>query len=170
MRDGMRITEAVFPHQAEPVREIFREYAASLDIDLCFQDFAAELAGLPGKYASPQGCVLLADDAGRIRGCVAMRPLEAGICEMKRLYVSPAARGVALGRRLAEAICARAVAAGHRRMRLDTLETMTAARALYAAMGFEPIPAYVFNPLPGACYLEIDLGAWQARFRPPAAP
>jgi ribosomal protein S18 acetylase RimI-like enzyme len=149
---------ARFPEQIEIVRTIFREYAESLGFDLGFQQFDAELAGLPGKFATPRGCVLLAsDDDGEIVGCVAMRPLDETICEMKRLYVRPTGRGLHVGRQLAMRICAAAQQAGYQRMRLDTLPTMHAALGLYASLGFEPIDAYVFNPIPGAIFLECDL-------------
>ena len=153
---------ARFPAQLEVVRTIFREYAESLGIDLGFQQFDDELASLPGKFAAPRGRVLLAsndaaDDANRIVGCVAMRPIDDTTCEMKRLYVRPAGRGLHVGRELATRICATAQEAGYHRMRLDTLPTMQAALGLYASLGFEPIDAYVFNPIPGAIFLECDL-------------
>jgi ribosomal protein S18 acetylase RimI-like enzyme len=151
------IRPARFPQDLESVRAIFREYADSLGFDLCFQGFESELAGLPGKYAEPQGRVLLAEDDGQIAGCVAMRPLDDSACEMKRLYVRPAGRGRHLGRRLATAICGQAKEAGYQRMRLDTLASMHAAQALYRSLGFRPIAAYVFNPLEGATYMELEL-------------
>jgi ribosomal protein S18 acetylase RimI-like enzyme len=153
------ITEAQFPTETDLVREIFREYAAGLGVDLCFQDFEAELAALPGKYAPPQGRLLLARRDGDVAGCVALRPQAGDVCEMKRLYVRPAARGLGLGRRLAEAACAAAREAGYARIRLDTLPDMAAAQSMYASMGFRPIPAYVFNPVAGVRYLERDLAA-----------
>ena len=151
------IREASFPEHTEALREIFQEYSESIGVDLCFQNFAEELATLPGKYAAPAGRVLLAWSQGALVGCVAMRPAGEGICEMKRLYVRPSGRGQGLGRRLAEAICAAARDAGYQRICLDTLPTMTEAQQIYRSMGFEQIPAYVFNPHEGTRYLELDL-------------
>lgn len=151
------IRAARFPEDADVVRAVFREYAEGLGIDLGFQDFEAELAGLPGKYAAPGGCVLLAADGDAVLGCVALRPSGPGAAEMKRLYVRPAGRGLKLGRRLAEAVCEAARQAGYARIRLDTLPDMVAARAVYASMGFVPTAPYVFNPIEGAIFLERGL-------------
>jgi len=139
------------------VRQLFREYAQSLDIDLCFQNFEEELAALPGKYAPPQGRLLLAWDGDLVLGCVALRPIDAETCEMKRLYVKPQARGARLGRQLAERICHEARQAGYRRICLDTLSTMTTALQLYESLGFKEIGPYVFNPVDGAIFLGLEL-------------
>ena len=138
-------------------RTLFEEYAASLGVDLEFQGFRAELAALPGAYAPPGGRLLLARVDGQAAGCVEVRPIDPGTCEMKQLYVRPAHRGTGLGRQLAEAAVREAAAAGYRAIRLDTLEAMTAARALYRALGFREIEPYRHNPVPGTEYLELSL-------------
>lgn len=153
----IEIRPAEFPRHLDIVRGLFSDYATALGVSLDFQDFDAELAGLPGDYSPPQGRLLLAWRAQEAIGCVALRPLEQGVCEMKRLYLKPAARQAGLGKQLAQRICAEARAAGYDRMRLDTLSTMTAALRLYQSLGFRPIPAYYYNPIPGAVYLELDL-------------
>jgi putative acetyltransferase len=145
----------------EPAREILREYGLSLAIDLCFQNFDAELALLPGEYASPRGKMLLALVGDALAGCAALRPLAdvdyANACEMKRLYVRPAFRRFGLGRVLAEALIDEARKLGYSVMLLDTLDEMESARELYSTLGFEEIAPYYFNPIPGAHYLKADL-------------
>jgi ribosomal protein S18 acetylase RimI-like enzyme len=136
-----------------------REYADQLGVDLSFQDFERELSGLPGAYAPPRGRLLLAHHDGAIVGCGALRPLDDETCEMKRLYVQPAARGHGLARALATRLIDDARTIGYARMRLDTLGTMTEALALYRSLGFVEIPAYRYNPEPGTRYLELTLRA-----------
>ena len=140
---------------------VFREYAISLDFDLCFQDFEGEIANLPGDYATPRGALLLAHVDGAIAGCCALRPLDSSdyvnAAEMKRLYVRPAFRGLGLGRQLAEAILDAARMAGYDSVLLDTLNDMEIARAMYEELGFKEIPPYYHNPLAGAHYLKVDL-------------
>lgn len=140
------------------VRTLFREYADGLGVDLAFQDFEAELARLPGKYAPPAGRLLLAWKGEEAVGCVALRPIGCDkVCEMKRLYVRPHTRGEKLGRRLVERICQEAREAGYTQIRLDTLPTMTTAASLYSTLGFKAIEPYVFNPIPGAMFLALEL-------------
>lgn len=149
------------PVLLEATRDIFREYAAQLGVDLCFQNFDEELATLPGDYAAPQGCLLLAMLDGEVAGCCALRPLDnvdyPNASEMKRLYVRQAHRRSGLGRQLAEAILDAARVAGYRSVLLDTLSDMEAARALYDDLGFKDIPPYYHNPIAGAHYLKADL-------------
>ena len=145
----------------EPVRELLREYARSLDVDLCFQNFEEELQTLPGEYAAPAGQLLLAYVGQALAGCGALRALPdvdyANACEMKRLYVRPAFRRFGLGRQLAEALLDEARRAGYSVMLLDTLDDMESARELYTTLGFVEIAPYYFNPIPGAHYLKAEL-------------
>jgi putative acetyltransferase len=151
------IIPAATPADVEQARRLFREYETSLGIDLCFQGFEQELTELPGKYAPPRGRLLLAlDDAAPI-GCVALRPLDDSVCEMKRLYVRPSARGTRLGLLLAETIIGEARGIGYERMRLDTLPTMREAIRLYRALGFFEIAPYYENPVVGALFMERPL-------------
>lgn len=153
----IEIRDAEMPREVDEVRKLFREYADSLNTDLCFQNFEAELASLPGKYEPPKGRLLLAWSGAEAVGCIALRPLDVDACEMKRLYVQPRMRGEKLGRRLVERICQEARFAGYSRICLDTLPTMATAIQLYADMGFKPIEPYVYNPVPGAMFLALDL-------------
>ncbi|WP_437779298.1 GNAT family N-acetyltransferase [Sorangium sp. So ce1097] len=153
----VEIEYACSTEQIEQVRALFLEYQASLDVDLCFQGFASELAGLPGSYTPPSGRLLLATVDGIPRGCAALRAITPETCEMKRLYVQPARRGVGLGRVLAERVLDEARAIGYRRICLDTLPSMTRAAAMYRALGFEEIAPYVHNPVPGTRYMARSL-------------
>jgi ribosomal protein S18 acetylase RimI-like enzyme len=145
------IREVRSPQELAAVRELFREYAGSLGFDLSFQDFERELADPLAAYDA----ILLAPE----RGCVALRDLGDGVCEMKRLYVRSAARSSGLGRALAEAVIEEARRRGFRRMRLDTVPSMADAQRLYERLGFREIEPYRFNPIPGTRYLELELGA-----------
>jgi putative acetyltransferase len=152
------IIHAATAQDMDDIRALFQEYADMLGVELCFQGFAQELATLPGKYAPPHGCLLLAKDGEKAVGCVALRPMdEAGVCEMKRLYVQPSQRGSGLGRRLAVLILEEARQRGYAKMRLDTLAKLKAAIQLYRDMGFVEIPEYYRNPLPGVVYMELEL-------------
>jgi carbonic anhydrase len=140
------------------VRRLFRAYADWLAVDLCFQGFERELADLPGAYAPPGGRLLVARVGGEVAGCVGLRPLEPGVCEMKRLWVEPGFAGHGIGRALAEAIVEAARTIGYERMRLDTIPgRMPAAQRLYASLGFQEIPPYYDNPLAGVVMLELTL-------------
>ncbi len=154
---GTRISPAGRTEQIEQVRRLFREYAEATGACECFQGFAREVANLPGPYGLPTGQLMLAELDGCSAGCVALRKLDDGISEMKRLYVRPAFRGRNLGRQLAEAIIKEARRIGYRAMRLDTLPSMVAARALYQSLGFRAIPRYNNNPAAGVIYLELRL-------------
>jgi len=144
----------------EAVRTLFREYAASLDFGLDYQDFDGELAALPGKYAPPAGALLLATVGGEAAGCGALRELAPGIAEMKRLYVRHAFRALGLGRALTLRLIDEARSRGHRRLRLDTVDaSMARALALYRALGFVEIAPYYPSPIPGTVFLELDLEA-----------
>jgi len=148
----VEIFRAQTADQIETVRTLFREYEKFLAVDLCFQDFENELASLPGKYAPPEGALLLAMDADRAAGCVAVRKTSDGICEMKRLFVRPEFRGRGLGRLLGTQIIKEAQALGYSRMQLDTLDRLKEAVQLYRSLGFVEIPAYYSNPLAGVLY------------------
>jgi len=154
----LTLAQAESPAQIAQARELFLEYAQSLGFSLCFQNFDHELAGLPGDYAPPDGRLLLAEYEGQLAGCVALHELEAGICEMKRLYLRPRFRSKGLGRVLAERIIAEARTIGYQRMRLDTVEpVMKDAVAVYRKLGFKEIAPYRANPIAGAMYMELEL-------------
>jgi len=156
---GYAIRLAAGQADTDAARALLREYAAWLQEDLCFQGFAEELVTLPGKYAAPDGRLFLACHDTLPVGCVALRRFDAGTGEVKRLYVQPAHRGHGLGQALAEAVIDAARAIGYRRLVLDTLERMTAARSLYAAAGFGEIPSYYETPLAGTRFMALALRA-----------
>jgi putative acetyltransferase len=153
------IREAESPEDIAVVKRLFTEYAESLGIDLCFQGFEKELAELPGAYARESGRLLLAEIDGDAVGCVALRRLSDGICEMKRLYVNPNLRGLRIGRLLVNEIIARGRRIGYERMRLDTMPSMQTAIGMYRSLGFVEIEPYCNNPIPGALFLELRLNA-----------
>jgi putative acetyltransferase len=149
--------QALFPQDADGLIAIWREYIAFPSVDLSFQDNESEFATLPGKYAPPEGCVLLAWAGNRIVGCIAMRRIDAQICEMKRLYVRPEGKGEGLGRKLAERLIIEARAAGYSEMRLDVLPEFEAARHIYATLGFVSAEPVSQNPIPGTAFLGLPL-------------
>ena len=153
----LSIVDAMVFDDGLTIRRLFEEYADSLGIDLCFQGFAEELAGLPGDYAPPRGRLLLALEDRETAGCVALRPLEPTVCEMKRLYVRPAYRAQGIGRILVSHLIEEARQAGYEHLRLDTLPSMTDAQALYRRLGFQEIAPYYKNPIEGAVFLELQL-------------
>jgi len=163
------IRHASGPEDVAAARRMFEEYAAWLAEDLCFQGFAEELATLPGRYAPPRGCLLLAGEPDDAFGCVALRPLcdspRGPVGEVKRLYVQPRARGRGWGRRLAQDVIEKARAAGYAELKLDTLERMTGARRLYESLGFVRCDPYCHNPLGAPVYMALDLRASQAAQR-----
>ena len=155
---GLAVAQAESPTQIAQARELFLEYAQSLGFSLCFQNFDHELAGLPGDYAPPNGCLLLAKYEDQLAGCVALHKLDSHTCEMKRLYLRPQFRGKRLGRALADQIIVAARQIGYQRMRLDTVEpVMKDAVAMYRKIGFREIEPYRSNPIAGALYMELQL-------------
>ena len=153
----LTITAVCGPDELPSIRALFREYADALGFDLGFQDFETELATLPGEYSPPGGVLLLASNAGVAVGCVALRRLEEGTCEMKRLYVRPGCRGSGLGRRLAQAVIVEARRLGYQHMRLDTVPSMKQAIELYRSLGFVQVAPYRHNPIEGALFLGLSL-------------
>lgn len=153
----LHISQATTPEHMDIVRILLHEYQALLGVDLCFQGFQAELAGLPGDYAPPNGRLMLAMHAGNPVGCVALRPAGGPRCEMKRLFVRPGARGLGVGKSLVSLILAEAQAIGYSELVLDTLPMMVEAQRLYEMFGFREIAAYCQNPVPGTRYLGKSL-------------
>lgn len=153
----VRIVHAHTPQHFETIRRLFLQYAESLGFGLEFQNFEQELESLPGDYAAPHGCLLIAEDSGNWAGCAALRSLEDDICEMKRLYVVPEYRCLGVGKTLAQTVIKEARTRGYKKMRLDTVESMHAARALYTSLGFYPIASYRYNPIDGVSYMELKL-------------
>ena len=155
----MHIFQANTQEDIENARALFEEYAAGLGISLCFQNFDRELANLPGDYAPPDGRLLLAEEGDQLAGCIALRKLEPGVCEMKRLFLRPAYRGKGLGRVLVDSIIDEARRLGYTHMRLDTLPgRMDQAIALYQSIGFVEIEPYYKNPVPDAKFMQLELG------------
>lgn len=153
----LSVVKAIEEYQYKQVRELFLEYVDSLDIDLSFQNIITELQNIPGEYAPPEGCILLAIYEEQIAGCVALRKINENVCEMKRLYVKPDFKGKGVGRELALSIIEEAKNCGYHFMRLDTLPTMIQAISLYRSLGFYSIEPYRFNPIEGTVYMELQL-------------
>jgi putative acetyltransferase len=153
----IQVVEAHAGKNLQKARTLFEEYATSLGISLDFQGFDEELATLPGSYAPPEGCLLIALWQGHVAGCVALRKLHDGICEMKRLYTRPSFRGLKVGRALAEAVIKQARDLGYARMRLDTLPSMDRAKTMYASLGFREIEPYRYNPIENTAFMELTL-------------
>ena len=153
----IEIKPAIFPEDQEHVVAIFREYVASPSVSLDFQDYEAEFASLPGKYAPPEGRLLLAWKDGAVIGCAALRKVDESLCEMKRVYIRSTARGEGLGRRLIESILAEAREAGYTRICLDVLPEFVAAQGIYQSLGFQSAPPITFNPVPGTKFLGLDI-------------
>ncbi len=155
--DNLKVILVETNEQIDSIRLLFLEYAKSLNFDLCFQSFDEELAGLPGDYDEPDGRLLLAMVDEKVAGCVGLRRVADGVCEMKRLWVRPEFRGKKIGRKLADEIISEARRIGYKIMKLDTIDTMKEAITMYQSMGFSEISAYRYNPIEGAKYMELKL-------------
>lgn len=155
--EPLSIEVACAPEQIQAVRQLFLEYGKARNFDTALGDFSAELAGLPGKYAQPEGCLLLATYKGEATGCIAYRKIEEGICEIKRMYVSPLFRGNGIGKKLVEKLIGMAAQANYRFIRLDSHPSMHTAQAIYQSFGFQPIDRYNDNPIPGIRFFELEL-------------
>jgi GNAT superfamily N-acetyltransferase len=153
----MRLLQATTPREWDEAQRLVREYAASLDVDLSFQNFDRELQHFTTEYAAPQGAFILAEDAGQYVACIGVRQFSDDVGEIKRLYVVPAARGRGLGRMLVERIIVAAREIGYRSLLLDTLPFMKEAQTLYLALGFKPTTPYRYNPVAGSAFLRLDL-------------
>ncbi len=153
----MQLLQAATPHEWNEARRLVREYAASLNVDLSFQDFDRELEHFTVEYAAPKGAFILAEDQGQFVACIGVRQFADEVGEVKRLYVAPAARGRGLGRVLVELVITRARQLGYGSLLLDTLPFMKEAQALYLSLGFQPTTAYRFNPIEGSAFLRLDL-------------
>jgi putative acetyltransferase len=153
----LKISPVQTDNDIKTVKQLFVEYADSLGFDLCFQNFQEELANLPGDYAPPNGCLLLAKYNSNTAGCIALRKLSDSVCEMKRLYIKPKFRGLKIGRKLVETVIAEARRIGYTCIRADTVPSMKEARALYASIGFKEINPYCHNPVEGAIFIELKL-------------
>ncbi len=153
----MKIIPVTSSEQVEIAKDLFKEYAASLNFNLCFQNFDKELAELPGGYSPPSGLLLLAEYENKTAGCAALRKINDEMCEMKRLYVKPEFRGKGIGKFLAENVIEEARRIGYEKMRLDTLPIMKEAISMYKRFGFKEIPSYRYNPEPGALFMELEL-------------
>lgn len=143
--------------ELEEVKNIFIEYSEFLQVDLCFQDFEHELQTLHEIYSPPKGCIILAKQNDRTVGCVALKPIDKGVCEMKRLYVRQEARGTGLGRKLVKELIAFAKKSAYKSMKLDTVSKLKEAIQLYRSLGFIETTPYVYNPLSDVLYLELKL-------------
>jgi putative acetyltransferase len=148
---------SIHPNRIDEARSLIQEYASSIGVSLCFQNFDQEMATLPGEYSPPSGALLLAENEGKPVGCVAIKKISEEVCEIKRLYVRPESRGKGIGKLLTESIIEKARNIGYTKVRLDTLPSMKEAISMYLGMGFKPIEAYRYNPVDGALYLELAL-------------